>query len=258
MTHTELKGKCLELGIAVQNGQSIEDLRSKLINYFENQAVPSSQNTSSLIEMNKLFPSYSHSNGGFLFGLCEHGIVYYCKFLVRGEGSRDVLDAVLSFKHRPKFVIYDDAGRLAEHSQKRLGQEEFRRLFGDIQGRILSDIPENIERAKEALRPDSTRKYLVDRGPESGMYILYDRFHQNNSKKPSAVLRFMGLVKRLNSVNSQHAEELNRIIRRYSHSLNMCSPVLSFNLLRRILSSINQEKNAQISSKRKRQYDLVD
>ena len=72
--------------------------------------------------------------------------------------------------------------------------------------------------------------------------LTYDRFQKNNYKKPSAVLRFMGLVKRLNSVNSQHAEELNRIIRRYSHSLNMCSPVLSFNLLRRILSSINQEK----------------
>ena len=98
----------------------------------------------------------------------------------------------------------------------------------------------------------------MDRGQESGMYLLYDRFHQNNSKKPSAVLRFMGLVKRLKNVNSQHAEELNRIIRRYSHSLNMCSPELSFNLLKRILSALNSEKNEQITSKRKRQYEIFD
>ena len=36
--------------------------------------------------------------------------------------------------------------------------------------------------------------------------LTYDRFQKNNYKKPSAVLRFMGLVKRLKSVNSQHAE----------------------------------------------------
>ena len=257
LSHAELKLKCVELNLQVLNGQSIEDMRSKLVNYFENQTSQAST-PNSLIEMNKLFPSYNHSNGGFLFGLCEHGIVYYCKFLVRGEGSRDVLDAVLSFKNRPKFVIYDDAGRLAEHAQKRLGLEEFRRLVGDIQGRILPDNPENIARAKEALRPESARKHLVDRGQESGMYLLYDRFHQNNSKKPSAVLRFMGLVKRLKNVNSQHAEELNRIIRRYSHSLNMCSPELSFNLLKRILSALNSEKNEQITSKRKRQYEIFD
>lgn len=81
------------------------------------------ENEPLIAEMNKMFPNYNHSNGGMLFGLCRHSVVYYAKFLVRGEGSRDILDALLSFKHPPKCAIYDDAGRLVEHAYKRLDPE---------------------------------------------------------------------------------------------------------------------------------------
>ena len=257
LTNLELKSACNILNINTPNGLSIEDLRSLLINHFE-AGLLSQNRESSSIEMNKLFPSYNHSNGGFLFGLCEHGIIYYCKFLVRGEGSRDVLDAILSFKNAPKYVIYDDAGRLAEHAFKRLPPEKYDTLIGANKGRILPESEANVNRAKEALKGGSARRHLVDRGPESGMFVLYDRFHQNNSKNPYAVLRFMDLVGRLKFVNSQHAEELNRVIRGFSRSLNMCSPTLSFNLLKRIISAMNIEKNLRLSAIKKRQYGSID
>lgn len=240
----ELRQACDSFGIRVQPGLSNEDLRSMLLSHFENSAP--SQTFS--FEMKKLFPSFSYTNGGFLFGLCEHGIVYYCKFLVRGEGSRDVLDAILSFKNRPKYVIYDDAGRLSEHANKRLGIEESQRIFGPNGGRVAANLEANIAEAKQLL--DHSLKYLIDQGPDGITLILYDRFHQNNSNKPSAVLRFMDLVKRLKSVNSQHAERLNGMLRQRTRTLNLTKPGLAFNILKRFLSSYNTERNNEMSKKK--------
>ena len=68
--------------------------------------------------MNKLFPSFTYTNGGYLLGFCEAWNCLLRKISRPGEGSRDVLDALLSFKKLPRFVIYDDAGRLAEHAKR--------------------------------------------------------------------------------------------------------------------------------------------
>ena len=133
ITNVELKKICIRYGVDVQGQLSNEDIRRKLM-----RALESGDDTVDLSsEMNKLFPSFNHTNGGFLFGLCEHGIIYYTKFLTRGEGSRDIFDAVLSFRNQPKYVIYDDAGRLAEHAWKRLGPERCSSLIGLELGRVL-------------------------------------------------------------------------------------------------------------------------
>ena len=44
------------------------------------------------------------------------------------------MDAILSFKNAPKYVIYDDAGRLAEHAFKRLDPEKYCTLIGANKG----------------------------------------------------------------------------------------------------------------------------
>ena len=240
ITNAELKRFCQLSGIEVQGQQSNEDLRRKLI-----QSMETGEGSDDLAsEMNKLFPSFNHTNGGFLFGLCEHGIVYYAKFLIRGEGSRDILDAILSFKNPPKYIVYDDAGRLAEHALKRLGNEHFLELIGPERGRVLEPTTENISRARDCLK--DKRCFLLQECPEGKMLLLYDRFHQFNSKSESAVLRFADLVGRMKRVNTQHAEEFNRMVRGMTKSLNVSMPHLMYNSLRRILSDINETRNKKL------------
>ena len=61
LTNSELKSACNGLNINKSNGLSIEDLRSLLINHFEASLLSQNRESSSM-EMNKLFPSYNHSN----------------------------------------------------------------------------------------------------------------------------------------------------------------------------------------------------
>lgn len=159
LTNTKLRTACNYLGLNDTGSLSNSDLKSLLLRHFDTGIVLETTDTSSIIEMRKLFPSFHHTNGGFLFGLCKHGIVYFCKFLIRSEGSRDVLDAILSFKHPPKYIIYDDAGHLVEHARKRLDPEYFSRLIGDIDGRILEYTESNVKLASELLK--DKRNYAI-------------------------------------------------------------------------------------------------
>jgi hypothetical protein len=86
ITNVELNRICLSYGVKVKGQLSNEDLKFKPLRALDSgiDTVYSSN------EMNKLFPSFNHINGGFIFGICEHGIIYYSKFLIRGEGSRDI------------------------------------------------------------------------------------------------------------------------------------------------------------------------
>ena len=254
MRNSELRAACEGYGMKPLPRESNEDLRSRILDYFETNA---SIEQRELIEMNKLFPSFTYTNGGYLLGFCEHGIVYYAKFLVRGEGSRDVLDALLSFKKLPRFVIYDDAGRLAEHAKKRLSPERFLELFGEHGGRVLSAQPESLAIADEVLA-DARRSVPSDQGSATGTRILYDRFHQNNSKNPYAKLRYMDLEKELKDVGSQHAEKFNRTIRPFTRSLNMYSAPLAYNMLRRIISAMNIKLNESIIKKQSKGHLRVD
>lgn len=240
ITNAELKTICIHYGIDVQGRPSNEDMRRRLMCALE--FGDGTANLSS--EMNKLFPSFNHTNGGFLFGLCEHGVVYYTKFLIRGEGSRDVLDAILSFRNPPKYVIYDDAGCLADHAWKRLGAERCLQLIGKDRGRVLEATEINVERAKECSK--DKRRFLVSECPEGGMLFLYDRFHQNNSSADFSLLRYADLVERMKGVNTQHAEEFNRMVRGLTKSLNVSLPHLMYNFLRRIISDMNETRNLKL------------
>lgn len=220
--------------------------RDALIQHFENNIIEGTEASTLEQEMRKLFPSYRGTNGGVLFGLCEHGIVYYCKYLVRGEGARDILDAILSFKFKPKYLIYDDAGTLAVHITKRFGQDAAKGMIGSYGGRVIPVTDQSFEIAKNYLNES---KCPITEAPQGQMLILYDRFHQENSKKKCAILRRLDLVTRTRKVNSQHAEQLNRQVRPLSIIYNVLSPRTAINCLKRFLS----ERNAAKNEARKRQ-----
>lgn len=148
---SDLQQACQIYSVTFLDSWSVSDLRDALIHHFENNVIEDLETSGSEQEMRKLFPSYRGTNGGVLFGLCEHGIVYYCKYLVRGEGSRDILDALLSFKFKPKYLIYDDAGTLAVHITKRLGQVASKGMIGPYGGRVLPVSDQSIESAKKCL-----------------------------------------------------------------------------------------------------------
>lgn len=254
VTNSQLRSACREYGINVSGPLSNEDLRSLLLEHLEASQIASLPLNSSLPDMIKLFPSYTHTNGGLLTGSCKHGIVYYCKFLIRGEGARDVLDAVLSFKKVPKCIVYDDAARLADHARKRLSPEMYSELLGSLHGRVLADNEANISMAKQCLK--DKRDYVLSKLPEDRCLFLYDRLHQCNSKKPNAVLRYMSLVKDLKGVNSQVAEELNSFLKRRMKTLNVMQPELLYNTLMRTLSHKNSVLNKTLQARRKRNYTI--
>jgi hypothetical protein len=71
ITSVELKSICLSYGVKVQGQFSNEIMRCKLL-----QALESGINSvDSSNEMNILFPSFNHTNGGCIFSLCEQGII---------------------------------------------------------------------------------------------------------------------------------------------------------------------------------------
>ena len=46
----------------------------------------------------KLFEPPSSRSGGYLYGVCPHGVVYISKVLTTHESPRDIVDMVLSLK----------------------------------------------------------------------------------------------------------------------------------------------------------------
>ena len=47
---------------------------------------------------------------------CPHGVVYYLKFLLRSESSRDDIDGLLSLKYIPNVVLIAMAHIIAKHA----------------------------------------------------------------------------------------------------------------------------------------------
>ena len=104
--------------------------------------------------------------------------------------------------------------------------------------------PEGLEAAKAT---GSTRKYLVNRSQEP----------ESDSRNPSYVLRLVRQIDRLKNVDSPRAGRLIRAVRRRAHWFNMRPPVLSFNLPRMILPTINREKYDDTIISRRNSINLV-
>ena len=87
----------------------------------------------------KTFAKLRGATGGVFFGVCEHGVEYPFKIMVRGgRAPRDAADLQLSMRRMiPIFVIYDYAGGLVRHMRIRNPL-----IFGEHAGLVgRSDAP---------------------------------------------------------------------------------------------------------------------
>lgn len=152
----------------------------------------------------KVFQKIWGASGGWSVILCPHGVVYSLKFNLRAESPRDFGDLLLSWKHLPNVSVYDFARGLATHANLRFPTAL---PFRPYEGRLAASSADNITAAKQKkLRVSLPWLTEMLETPEqnghpltgsSEHYILYDRFHEANSKDPQEVLRRINLVPEL-------------------------------------------------------------
>lgn len=181
---------------------------------------------------------------------CACAVVYAVKFNIRAESPRDYTDILLSLKHFPNITLYNFARGLATHANHRVPE-----TFHPHGGRLLEPTENNIAQAttgdlKVNLPWIHNNKKVSDpdghpRTGSSARYALYDRFHEDNTKDKSDVLRKMEQVPEICGwVNSQTAEQLFSGMTRNNHFLNMMTPSSHVFLMRNILHYYNHNKNA--------------
>lgn len=148
--------------------------------------------------------------------MCQCGIVYSIKCNLRAESPRDFADLLLSWKHMPNVIIYDFARGLATHLNLWASEKL---PISPFEGRLAEPTQSNIELAKcgqlkvslpwlniKKIEPDLNGHPVTG---SSDHYVLYDRFHEANTKDSKDVLRKLTLVPQLaGKVNSQVAEQL--------------------------------------------------
>lgn len=172
------------------------------------------------------------------------------KFLVRAESPRDFADLLFSWKHIPNICIYDFARGLATHANlRRPGAIP----FTPFEGRLAESTDDNIKAARAGELsvdlPWLREKGTTEAGghPVTGSsqhYVLYDRFHEANSRDPRDALRRLQLVPELaGQVNTQVAEQLFGDMRRNNYYLNMMSPSTHIFMVRSLIQVHNDLKN---------------
>lgn len=147
--------------------------------------------------------------------LCPHGVVYSIKFNLRSESPRDFADLPLFWKHQ-MFPFTISLGGLATHVNLCVPTTL---PFKPHEGRLAAPTEDHVKAAQQKKLstplPWLTEKLQnpdEDGHPRTGSsdhYVLYDKFHEANTKDPKEVLRRINLVPELQgSLNSQVAEQL--------------------------------------------------
>lgn len=186
--------------------------------------------------------------------MCPHGIVYSLKFNMRAESPRDFTDMLLSWKHLPNVCVYDFARGLAAHANLRVPDNP---PFQPHEGRLAAPTEENVDLAVRQ-RLQVNLPWLVERMPNpeenghpitgsSQHYVLYDKFHQANTKDPRDMLRRIDVVPELQgSLNSQVAEQLFADLRKNNYFLNNMGPSAHIFLMRNIINHRNNLLNEEL------------
>ncbi|RXN15285.1 HMG domain-containing 3 isoform X2 [Labeo rohita] len=202
----------------------------------------------------KIFEKIWGASGGWAVIMCPCGIVYSIKCNLRAESPRDFADLLLSWKHMPNVIIYDFARGLATHMNLR---ESEKVPISPFEGRLAEPSQLNIELAKSGKLKVSlpwlnTKKAVPDINghPVTGSshhYVLYDRFHEANTKDIKDVLRKLTLVPQLaGKVNSQVAEQLFAKMKKNNYFLNMSLPSTHIFQMRNIIHHYNVKKNNKV------------
>ncbi|CAM4428730.1 unnamed protein product [Leuciscus chuanchicus] len=167
----------------------------------------------------KIFDKIWGASGGWAVIMCPCGIVYSIKCNLRAENPRDFADLLLSWKHMPNVIIYDFARGLATHLSLRASEK---RPISPFEGRLAEPTQSNIELAKcgqlKKTEPDLNGHPVTG---SSDHYVLYDRFHEANTKDSKDVLRKLTLVPQLaGKVNSQSLPSTHLFQMRNIHHYN--------------------------------------
>ena len=64
----------------------------------------------------KIYSKIWGHSGGWLSFSCPQGVVYYLKFLLRSESSRDYVDRLLSMENLSNITVIDLAHIVANHA----------------------------------------------------------------------------------------------------------------------------------------------
>lgn len=148
--------------------------------------------------------------------MCPHGVVYSLKFNVRAESPRGYTDLLFSWRHLPNISVFDFARGLATHAnlrcpdtlpfhpnEGRLAEPTKENIAAAVQGKLQVSLPWLLEKREN---PDPNGHPLTG---SSQHYVLYDKFHEANTKDPRDVLRRISHVSELEGwLNSQVAEQL--------------------------------------------------
>ena len=202
---------------------------------------------------NKTFFKIWHASGGIVNATCPHGVIYCSKWLLKAESARDVVDILFSIIHPPNIIISDMAPMVAAHGNKR-----WKSFFNPYNGRAHPPTEENIKAAKEnLLDPISLPWINTDGVPEaigvdgnihpvsavSRRYSFFDRLHESNCKKDVELLRRVRCVAELSDLNTETAEQLNKVIRADTYFLDSLSPNHFLQLSRSIFAIKNSRLN---------------
>ncbi|CAI5669971.1 uncharacterized protein LOC109195591 isoform X1 [Oreochromis niloticus] len=202
----------------------------------------------------KVFQSIWGASGGWSVILCPHGIVYSVKFNLRAESPRDFADLLLSWKHMPNVCVYDSARGLVAHTNLRVPDKL---PFHPHEGRLAVPTEENVKAAQDGSlkvnlpwlheRMDSVNENPHPVTGSSDHYVLYDRFHEGNTKDPKDLLRRVQLVPELKGwLNSQVVEQFFANMRKSNYFLSNMSPSTHVFLMRNITHHYNTVTNKKL------------
>ncbi|XP_039601812.1 uncharacterized protein LOC120524049 [Polypterus senegalus] len=203
----------------------------------------------------KIFENVWGASGGWAVITCPCGVVYSIKRNIRAESPRDFADLLLSWNHIPNVSIYEFAGGLATHTNLR----ECNTLpFSPHMGRLLSPLPENVEKAEKGELTVDLPWLMGKKAEEdpdchpltgsSEHYALYNTFHESNTKDPRDVLRKSDLIPQLAGwIRSDTVEQLFASMRKNNYFMNSMTPSMQVFLTRNIIHHYNSSKNEKTS-----------
>ncbi|KAK7895205.1 hypothetical protein WMY93_020530 [Mugilogobius chulae] len=195
----------------------------------------------------KVFQKIWGASGGWSLITCPHGIVYSLKFNLRAESPRDFADMLLAWKHLPNICVYDFARGLATHANLRTPNTI---PFKPFEGRLAPSTPENISAAQPKTRLVSPDPHGHPVTGSADHFLLYDKFHEANTKSPQEVLRRIDIVPELQtSLNSQVAEQLFSCLRKNIFFLNNMAPSTHIFFMRNIIHHQNNNRNEKYLKK---------
>nr|XP_055064926.1 uncharacterized protein LOC129447284 [Misgurnus anguillicaudatus] len=211
----------------------------------------------------KIFQKIWGASGGWCAIMCPCGVVYSLKFLIRAESPRDFADLLLSWKHLPNICIYDFARGLVAHTNVTRAPDIV--PFQPFEGRLLEPTTENISMAREGkilchLPWLSEKKETPDENghPVTGSadhFVLYNTFHESNTKDPRDILRKVSLVPELaGKINSQVVEQFFSQMRENDYFLNNAAPATNIFLLRSIVHHRNQRTNNEFIKRARKTF----